>query len=267
MGVETTTVAALPVRAAVLPRVVLLLSLLVAGACLSVPDTAGGVGSPGLTSTIYPWWLWVVLGLGVVASVASLVWRSDIRVQGGALAVVAVSAAQVAGSGMVAYKHWKPSSGMGGTYGGRLDTVENLALVISAMGVLVVVVAVWLLVRQGDFPRRTSTNVRAVAVVAGLIVGIGLPLALATQPDMADVTSWGAVSLVYAWPWGVALLAVAWASRTTGLTASATVVLSAALAVIGPQMTDLVFGKPAPFFSAAFVLAGIVLAVRWPSRA
>ena len=254
-------------RAAVLPRIALLLCLLVSAGCLAVPDTAGTLGpSPGLTSTIYPWWLWVVLVGGVAAAVASLVWRSDARVQGCALAVTAIAAAQVAGSGVVAYKHWKPATGMGGTYGGRLDTVENLALVIGLVGLVAVVISVWLLVRNGDLPRRTSSTLRFVAIGSGLVIAIALPLGLSTQPDMADLTSWGAVSLIYAWPWGVALIAVAWASRATGLAASATVVASAALAVAGPQMTDLVFGRPEPFFAAALVLAAVVLVTRWTSR-
>jgi hypothetical protein len=264
--VEIVTHTATAKKGGLVPRVGLLLCFLAIAGCLAVRDT-GGLGTTGLTSTIYPWWLWVLVFLGSVAAVASIVLLSDGGVQAGAFAVSAIAAAQLCASGMVAFKHWKPASGMGGTYGGRLGTVEDLALVIGGVGLLAVLISLWVLIRQGDLPQRKSAALRTVAVVAGLIVAIGLPIGLSTGPDMGDLTSWGAVSLIYFWPWGVALIAVGWASRTTGLTAAATVCVSAALAVAGPQMTDLVFGTPAPFFGTALVLAVVVLLARRAARA
>ncbi len=248
-----------------LGNIALLVSFVLIGCCLFVRDEPSQTGT-GLHSTIYPWWLWVLVVVGAGSAAASLFGRQSKPIQAGAPAVAAVAAAQLASSGVVAFRHWQPASGMGGTYGGRIHTLETLAFVVGLAGLLGVLICLWLLIRHRDLPQRTSTSVRAVSVTAGLIVAVGLPLGLALTASEMRLTRLGAVSLIYAWPWGLALIAVGWVSRFTGLAASGAVVVTAALAVIGPQMTDLVSGKPAPVFGAAAVLAFVVFIHRWTAR-
>src|SRR5689334_7137664 len=93
-----------------------LLGFLVAGIAMGAPgfprlvrDWSGG--------TIYPWWAALYVVLGVVATMVSVLLHDESWAAVVPTAVL-VPAAQIAGLGLVAVKHWKPSFGMGGGYAG-----------------------------------------------------------------------------------------------------------------------------------------------------
>jgi predicted membrane protein len=220
------------------------------------------------TDTIYPWWVWVLVVVGVCAGLVSGVGpRAGARVARIAPAIAAIAAGQLSGTGFVAFKHWEPASGMGGAYGTHLGELKRMAVVIGITGLVAVVLSLGQLVADGDLPYRAPRPLRVLCCVAGGLVVVGVPSIIAAlNGDMRDLTSWGAMGLIYAGPWGVALIAVGWLARPTAIAALATVSLGACLALVGPQMTDLVFGNPAPAFATALIATVLVFAalVRQP---
>src|SRR5690242_8600368 len=97
-----------------------------------VRDWSGG--------TIYPWWAELYVVVGVVASVVSMLLRNRARLV--VPAALVVMAAQLAGLGLVAVKHWEPSFGMGGGYAGQLPELVDLAWVVGVAGCVAAVAAI-----------------------------------------------------------------------------------------------------------------------------
>jgi hypothetical protein len=223
-----------------------------------------GQGLPDIsTDTIYPWWVWVLAVAGLFAGLVSVAKPlAGTGFQRLAPAVAVIAAAQLAGTGLVAFKHWEPSMGMGGGNTSDLPQLKLLAVVVGGAGVVAVFVGLGQVVSNCDLPRPVAPRLRVLSCVLGLAVIVGLPSVLAAaDADMRDLTSWGAVGLIYAGPWGVSLMAVGWLTRPVAVAALATVAVSACLALRGPQMTDLVFGNPAPAFAAVLLLTVLLLLV------
>jgi hypothetical protein len=75
----------------------------------------------------------------------------------------------------------------------------------------------------------------------GAVVILALPYALIVREarDMIDLTSWGAMGLMYAGPWGVAIILAGWVRGTTSAALLTAVSACCLAALVGPQMVDL----------------------------
>lgn len=212
--------------------------------------------------TIYPWWTWVLVGVGLCAALTALVRPHRPAVLVGAPAVAAVMAAQIAGTGVVGSKHWRPAIGMGG-YGDHLRELQVMAGVMAACGLTALVVCTLRLrvVRRASGVSGRGSRASCALVGGGVVVLLPVGVALVDH-DARDLTSTGAVLLVYGLPWGASLVAAGWLPRPAGLATTATVALSAGCATVGPQMWSLVADSARPVFAgalAASVLVGMVV--------
>jgi hypothetical protein len=234
------------------------------------------VGQRFRRATIYPWWVAVLVAIGLAASLATMLagaWAERVHLRAIASAAVLVVGAQVSGTGFVAYKHWHPATGMGGG-SGNLDVLEPLAVVIGIAGLAAVVTALAQLVSQRDLPHHTPALVRGSCVASGVAVIIGMPFAImAADTNSADLTSWGAAGLIYAGPWGGSLIGAGWLSRPASLALLVTSMVSAGMAAKGPQMADLFTftGTPLVLVVAGLVpllpvAAWLITSGPWPAR-
>lgn len=236
-----------------------LVGLATAGWSLLAPGPAAVLRDwSGLT--IYPAWTVLVLAMGTVAAVVTVaapaLHRAAVAAAGG---VTGVCAAQVAGLGAWAHRHWEPAFGMGGGYAGDPPRLEQLALLVAAGGAVAAVAAVAQLVVASEWPRSTPWAARAPRVVVGLVVLGGVPAGLAAlDAGLADRTSLGAFALVHGVPWGLACVAVGWAARAAALGVLAAAAAGAGAAVVAPSAA-LTHGQGEPVFAAVVVL--LVLAV------
>jgi hypothetical protein len=238
----------------------MVVGFVVMGAALRVRTSAP---RPYPGDTIYPGWMWVLVILGVAAGLSCIVLAGGRGPAGHAAPVVAaVAAAQLAGSGFVAFKHWEPASGMGGFALPNLTELRLLALVMGVVGVATVVAAIWVVVANGDLPHPRPVPLRILCCVAGAVVALALPISqAAASADMRDVTSVGAIGLIYAGPWAVTVALVGWLSRPAAAAALASVALGCALGLYGPQMSDLVFADPTIAFATVLGIALTVFAL------
>jgi hypothetical protein len=238
----------------------MVVAFVVIGAALRVRTPAP---RPYPGETIYPGWTWVLVIVGVAAGLTCIVLAGSRGPAGHAAPVVAaVAAAQLAGSGFVAYKHWKPASGMGGFALPNLTELRLLALVMGIVGVATVVAAIWVVVTNGDLPHARPVPLRILCCVAGAVVALALPVSqAAASADMRDVTSMAAIGLIYAGPWAVSVALVGWLSQSAAAAALASVALGCALGLFGPQMSDLVFADPTIAFATVLGIALTVFSV------
>jgi hypothetical protein len=231
------------------------LAFSIAGVAITIPDPARFVRHWS-DATIYPWWaaLYVVVGVG--ASIVSVLYpqRSWAPV---VPTVLIVLAAQIAGLGLVAVKHWEPSFGMGGGYAGSPENLVRLAWVIAIAGTVAGASAIAQLVLLKVFPVRSPGRTMLLLGGIGALVLLLLPLGIAAgDPGLRDVTSLGAFVLLYSGPIGVTVIATAWLSERLRTAALASSTVAAALSALG-EMPDLshLHGRPALAATAA-ILAG-----------
>lgn len=254
-GTEPATSTARRMRGFVLPSL-LVSAFAVMAVLLSLRGVEAG-RSPGDTLTIYPWWAWVLAVGGVAAGAALLLpgnGRAARTVRGAAPCVAAVAAAQLAGTGVVGAKHWNPAMGMAGPLLANLEAVQRAGLALGAVGLVAALVATALLVRErGRRPRW-------LLVLAGVGLTLVLPFVISRgQADMLDVTSLGAMGLVYSGPWGAGLVAAGVVRDALVRPMLVVVAGSALLAAVGPQMDSLVtVGSRSVFATVVLV---VVLAV------
>ncbi len=230
---------------------------LLVAAALSRPSFPIGTASDRVAgSSIYPWWTGVLVVAGGLAGlVVLLAPRASRLARAAASSVVVVVGAQVAGTGVVAAKHWHPASNMGGYVSSkRVDMMEQLAMVIAVAGTAAVVLALWQLITDGAFTSETPRGFRRLCVTAGVLVVVVLPFALMVGDEYPDITTWGAMGLIYAGPWGVSILLAAHLSRTASRTLLVTVAGSALMASAGPQMAGLVTSPVLAQFAALTLL-------------
>ncbi len=94
-----------------------------------------------------------------------------------------------------------------------------------------------------------------------MAVLVGLPILLAgADPDLADLTSVGALTLIYGIPWGVSLVGAGWVSRHGALGVLAGCFISATLSAFAPFNQITGHEARAPLAGAA-VLFGVLLMV------
>lgn len=230
-------------------------------AAVSAGFALGIVSSPALYSGT-SWVLAAVLVMsGVVLGIAA---RRGVRAWWSPVAAVAaVVAAQLAGTGMVAAKHWRTTFGYHGG-SGHLPLLEILAVLMAVLTAGACVVALRRLVAWGSIPARPHMTARWTAIIGGAVLVLGLPSAIGSgSPDNQDPPSLLAYALIYSLPWGAAVVVTAWMSRSAALATLTAVAASAALAITGAPMADLVLGRqPHAPFVAALLLVMAVAAVR-----
>jgi hypothetical protein len=216
------------------------------------------------SATIYPWWTLALAVSGVGLALVSTIVR-----KGGSLAVTSaamagVFAAELAGSGLVARKHWHPAFGMGGGYLGDLRDLQWLALVVFAAGTTAAVASLARLVVAGALPQHVPRWLRWGSAVAGLLVVALLPVGIGVGggADDTDATSLAAYALIYAAPWGLSIVLTAWLTPTAARAVMAACAVCALLALIGPQMLDLVYPQPHLAFALALAVMVVVLLAR-----
>ncbi len=213
--------------------------------------------------TLYPPADWVLLAGMAVCGVALIVApRLRDRLADVAAGAGLVAAAQLAGTGVVAFKHWRPYVGMSG-HGDRLTELKVLAVVLACAGLAASLAFFLWLVAARSLPVAVPGVARVTCAVAGLVVVVGLPVGIAAgRPELMDLTSLGAFALIYSLPWGLAAMLSGWLARPAATGALAAVLVSMGLALRGPQMASLVFSNPTPAFVGALFATCVALAVR-----
>jgi len=245
---------------AVRTRCLLTAACFVASAVVLAARAPGGGGPSG---TLYPWWTWLVVIAGTAGALAPLLVAHRPRLVAAAPALTGVLALHLAGTGVVAWKHWRPVSGMAGIGIGHLPALEAAALAMAAAGLLAAALSAMPLLRQlgrtGEGGWRARCALAGVAVL--LLVPAGLGLA---DAELRDLTSAGAIGLIYAGPWAAGLLAAAVLPRPAAQGAVLGVALTAALAAVGPQMLDLLPSGPASVVFASVLVVALLVAPREP---
>lgn len=207
-------------------------TLLVAAAVSAYVLRVGGVCCGGIVARdLYDYGTWLlVAGLAVVGVILVAARGRVVRVP--TAAAGGVLAAQLAGTGVVAFRRWVPVGGFGH---GKWDNIHQLQLVsalLAVCGLGAVVVCLLSLRAEEAFPARVAWTARAVALSAGLLVVVALPVVFAGgQADILDVTSIGAHALVYSVPFGVSLALTGWLSPPAAVAVSLCVMVSALVLV------------------------------------
>ena len=236
--------------------VVLVAAAVVSAGVLSVEDASSGSGflSGG---TLYPAAAWVfALTLGVAG--VALVVGAGPEVAG----VAGVASLQLAGTGLVAVKHWRPYMGMAGTYE-HLAVLQLLAGLLALAGFVAVVVCLAVLVGARAFPVPARPLVLWPSVVAGGVFLVAVPVLVGRgDPETTDVSSLGAFALLYGVPWGLSVAATAWMVRHTAVAVLAAVLGSTLVVAVTKPMVDIVFTSPTSVFVSAAAAVVVVLAVR-----
>jgi hypothetical protein len=80
-----------------------------------------------------------------------------------------------------------------------------------------------------------------------------------SDPEARDLTSRGAIELIYAGPWALSLVLAGRLSRPASVTMPATGAASATAATVGPQMVDLLFGSTTRQFAVVLLLVIVLL--------
>jgi hypothetical protein len=220
-----------------------------------------------LSGSIYPGWAWVLVGAGATAgALLLLVPRGQVGtpLRTMAAAVALVVGAELTGTGIVAWEHWENARNQVGYGDGQLHQVTTLALaMVVAAGIATLAAATQLLASHAVARRhRTPTWWLQLLVGVGL-VGV-LPLLLATDDyNGAQLTTWGAAGLIYAGPWGAAIVLSAWSSRPAMVALLGSAVACAALATHGPQIVSVFGQQPEDLFLVVTLvtamLTGVVL--------
>lgn len=76
---------------------------------------------------------------------------------------------------------------------------------------------------------------------------------------MFDVTSFGAIALIYSLPWGVTLAVSGWLDGVVADAAPLAVLASAGIAMVGPQMVAVIHGDDRMAFGVAGAAAALLL--------
>jgi len=213
--------------------------------------------------TLYPPADWVLLAGMAMCGVALVVApRLRDRLADVAAGAGLVAAAQLAGTGVVAFKHWRPYVGMSG-HGDHLTELKVLAVVMACAGLGASLAFLWWLVAARCLPVAVPGVARVTCAVAGLVVVVGLPVGIAAgRSELMDLTSLGAFALIYSLPWGLAVMLSGWLARPAASGALVAVLVSIGLALKGPQMASLVLSNQTPAFVGTLIAVSVALAVR-----
>lgn len=211
--------------------------------------------------TIYPWWTWLLVAAVAAAGAVVVVAPDGVagrRWRSGAAGVALVAATQLVGTGVVAARHWRPAQGMGG-YPGETRILQALAVLLAVVALIAVGVAVAQLALDRVIGRRAPAA-RSALLVAGVAVTSLLPALMLDGQDRA-VTMWGAAGLLYAGPWGLAIVATAWLEWLPATIVLAAVAGCASLAAVGPHMSELLLADDARPATVALVAGALALVV------
>ena len=239
------------------------IALVGAGAAVTVPGKPVNLQGFHAGATIYPWWVWAILAVGIVTSLVSI----NTGWENAALAPFSSGAALVSsgvlvGIGVVGRVHIKPAFGMGGGYG-NLSHLQLGAMLLALCGLVAAGLAILQLVVRRQLPVEVPGSVRLICVFIGAALIALLPLAVAfLDPDARDLTSWGAIGLIYAGPWGASLVLSAWLVRPAALGVLTAVAVAMLAAATGPQMTDLIFQESRGIFALCLAAPLVAIAVR-----
>jgi hypothetical protein len=133
-------------------------------------------------------------------------------------------------TGIVAAKHWHPLSGSLGYGSANLSTLVFLAWILIVVAGIATIACVAAARAAGVTGR---SRYRWIALVVGAAIAVALPLVLGYHHGhMMGLRSLAAYALLYSLPWGAAIAVSGWLDRVVALTALATVVVSAAGAVV-----------------------------------
>ncbi len=220
-------------------------------------------------TTIYPVGIWALVLGGLAAGLGSVALsvQESPRLRSVVASVALVCSLQLAGTGIVARKHWRPAFGVGGDYGNGYDSLgqlQSMSVLIAAAGFIGAAAAAIQLVQTRAVCRQSDVRLRWLCVIAGLAVIAALPLVIKNGAyNASDLTSWGAVGLIYAGPWGVVVMLTGWLTRPSAVAALLSVTASMLLAVVGPQMTGLVYPSPTGPFAVALLAPLLLLTARF----
>lgn len=188
---------------------------------------SGSVWNLGFTGFLslfsWPHWVLVLVLLGAGGTIARANRPATAAVAG---AAALAPAAQMAGSGIVAYKHWHPAAGISGCGAWtNMRLIETVALGAAIAAALAAVTCIRLLRTTGwlvrDQAAATTYRVRAASVAVGVLIAVALPLLMALgDPSAQDITSLGAYALIWSLPWGGVLALTAWLHRPAAVAAA-----------------------------------------------
>ncbi len=223
---------------------------------LTEPKLHSELGSSSPVTSLYPWWTWALAGVGAAAALVIVVTGSrTARIVAAAAALVI--AMQVAGTGVVAYRQWRSALGTGGVPGdvADVDRLRRLALLIAVAGVLAAVIALRQLALDRAFQVVAPTTIDPLLLLVGCPVFLALPWALIVRGEggTVDLTSWGAMGLMYAGPWGAAVVLAGWVRAVTSAALLTAVSACCLVALVGPQLVDLT-GPERARLAVAFVV-------------
>ncbi|MEV4691542.1 hypothetical protein ACFXA2_00225 [Micromonospora chalcea] len=201
--------------------------LVAAAASAVVLAVPGGFRIFDGVATPYGAGRWVLLAL---LAAGGLMLRRGGPVATGVAATAGLFAAgQLSATGIWAVKHWRPFSGMVGTGYGMLPLLMSLAAVLAVAGALAAVFCLTAMRRNGVWAVQTTGTQRWVAFAAGVVVVVGLPVAM--LGGLSPITMLGTFTLLFGLPWGIALAATGWLRRDAAIAAGGLVTVSALTAV------------------------------------
>jgi hypothetical protein len=227
---------------------VVLAAAMVAVFAAAVPPTGGYSYGRGDRS-VYDLSTVFLLSLLLVGGVSMLFADRAARRVGAILGLAA--GAQLAGTGVVAFRRWHTS-------GGFTNAADNegllrvLAIVLAGAGATAALVSLVVLHREGVFAgvgRRRGLAIAAAVAAVGLAIAV--PLAMGHDYGGERLMQGGAHALMYGLPWAVVLFVGALADRISAIAAALVVIASAF------PLLDEVLMIPASRPSAGFVVAAI----------
>jgi hypothetical protein len=227
-----------------------------AAVAVATPPT-GGYWYTGDQKSVYDWSTWLQVGMLTAAGLVLVAVKSG-RI--GAAIVGISSGAQLAGTGIVAHRRWFTSGGFG-AHAANERVLRAAALGLTAVGVVVVVMCLFVIWLRRD--RLARTSLRLVAVTAVLAAGVAVFVPIVMGYELGSRrTEMGAHALMYSLPWAFVVLLTAWLDRRATLVAAGAITVSALPLLKGTVMIPSV--RPEAAFVVALVAAAALLVL--PNR-
>ncbi|MCU1360913.1 MAG: hypothetical protein JWN99_2202 [Ilumatobacteraceae bacterium] len=228
----------------------------VAAVAVAIPPT-GGYWYTRDQQSVYDWSTWLQVGMLAVASVVCIAVKPA-RI--GAAIVGISSGGQLAGTGIVAHRRWFTSGGFG-AHAANERMLRAAALGLTAVGVAVVSVCLFVIWSQRDRLPRTGPGLVAVTAVLAAGVAVFVPAVMGYEAGNRR-TEMGAHALMYSLPWAFVVLLTAWLDRRAALVAGGAITVSALPLLAGTVMIP--SARPEAAFVVALVAAAALLVL--PNR-
>lgn len=182
----------------------------------------------------------VCLALALVPVGVSLLVARSRDVAGILIGVVALSAAQLGGVGLVAFRRWPLYAGCCSTELVSQGQVRSLAVAMASAGAVTAVLCVVALVRIGCLTRHRIDLPVVVAALTALVVAVTVPgLVVGAWSDTHELVAWAVMCSL---PFAAALVVSALVERVAGLALLGAVAGSAVLVTAGSPFIAL--GRP-----------------------